>query len=88
MIPIALLKEFDTYMRRCGKVEIYTMQNKFSNCFVREARWPSGRASDTGARGRGFDPNSGHRVVSLSKIHLPLKSTGGTQEAEASFRHD
>ena len=37
----------------------------------REARWPSGRASDSGARGRGFDPHSGRRVVSLSKIHLP-----------------
>ena len=36
-----------------------------------EARWPSGRASDSGARGRGFDPHSGCRVVSLSKIHLP-----------------
>ena len=39
----------------------------------REARWPSGRASDSGARGRGFDPHPGHRVVSLSKIHLPPK---------------
>ena len=44
-----------------------------------EARWPIGRASDTGARGRGFDPHSGLRVVSscrvvsLSKIHLPPK---------------
>ena len=28
---------------------------------------PSGRASDSGARGRGFDPHSGRRVVSLSK---------------------
>ena len=40
---------------------------------TREARWPSGRASDSGARGRGFDPLSGRRVVSLSKIHLPPK---------------
>ena len=32
------------------------------------ARWPSGRALDSGARGRGFDPHSGRRVVSLSKI--------------------
>ena len=39
----------------------------------REVRWPSGRASDSGARGRGFDPHSGRRVVSLSKIHLPPK---------------
>ena len=29
------------------------------------------------------DPHSGRRVVSLSKIHLPLKSTGNTQEAVA-----
>ena len=39
----------------------------------REAPWPSGRASDSGARGRGFDPHSGRRFVSLSKIHLPPK---------------
>ena len=35
----------------------------------KEARWPSGRASDSGERGRGFDPHSGRRVVSLSKTH-------------------
>ena len=40
---------------------------------IREARWPSCRASDSGARNRGFDPHSGRRVVSLSKIHLPPK---------------
>ena len=50
--------------------------------------WPSGRVSDSGARGRGFDPHSGCRVVSLSKIHLPPKSTGYTQEAVAPSRHD
>ena len=38
-----------------------------------EVLWPSGRASDSGARGLGFDPHSGRLVVSLSKIHLPLK---------------
>ena len=38
-----------------------------------EARWPGGRASDSGARGRGFDPHSGRRVESLRKIHLPPK---------------
>ena len=37
----------------------------------RVARWPSGRALDSGARSRGFDPHSGRHVVSLSKIHLP-----------------
>ena len=40
---------------------------------IREALWPSGRASDSGVRGRGFDPHSGCRFVSLSKIHLPAK---------------
>ena len=41
-----------------------------SVCTNREARWPSGRASDSEARGRGFDSHSGRRVGSLSKIHL------------------
>ena len=44
-----------------------------------EARWPSGRASDARVRDQGFDPHSGRGVVSLSKIHLPPKSTGNTQ---------
>ena len=39
----------------------------------REARWPSGRASDSGARGQDFEPHLGRRVVSLSKMHLPPK---------------
>ena len=47
-----------------------------------------GTASNSGARGRVFDPHSGRRVVSLRKIHLPPKSTGNTQEAVAPFRHD
>ena len=42
--------------------------------FVLEAGWPGGRASDSGARGRGFDLHSGRHVVSLSKIHLPPKN--------------
>ena len=41
--------------------------------FRKEARLPGGRASYSGARGQGFDPHSGCRVVSLSKIHLPPK---------------
>ena len=44
-----------------------------SNISKREARWPSCRASDSGARGWEFDPHSDHLVVSLSKIHLPPK---------------
>ena len=51
-------------------------------------RWPGGRESDSGARGRGFDPHSGRRVVSLRKIHLLTKSTGNTEEAVAPSRHD
>ena len=49
-----------------GKVRCYPKK-------LREAPWPSGRASDSGARGRGYDPQSGRRLVSLSKIHLPPK---------------
>ena len=40
---------------------------------IREAPWPSGWASDSLARGRGFDSHSCHLVVSLSKMHLPPK---------------
>ena len=36
----------------------------------------------------GFDPHSGLRVVSLSKIHYLQKSTGNTQKAVAPSRHD
>ena len=46
------------------------------------------RASDSGARGWEFDPHLGHRIVSLSKTHLPPKSTGNTQGAVAPSKHD
>ena len=51
-----------------------------------EALWPV--ASDSVARSREFDPHSGCRVVSVSKIHLSPKSTGNTQEAMAPSRHE
>ena len=38
-------------------------------------RWLSGRASDTGAKGPGFEPHY-RRVVSLSKTFKALQSTG------------
>ena len=55
--------------------------------------------SDFGSGGRGFEPHSGRRVVSLSKTYLPpppppkkkkkrKKCTGNTQEAVALFQHD
>ena len=54
----------------------------------RGARLLSGRASDSGARGRGFDIYL-RRVVSLSKdTFTPPKSTGNTQEAVAPSRHE
>ena len=56
------------------------------NSCIREARWSSGRASDSESRGGGFDPHSGRLAVSLTKIHLP--PTGNTQEAVAPSRHD
>ena len=36
---------------------ITNSQNTKSTVWSKEARWPSGRASDSGARGRGFDPH-------------------------------
>ena len=44
--------------------------------------------SDSGSRGRGFEPHSGRRVVSLSKTYLLPKSTGNTQKAVAPSQHD
>ena len=39
------------------------------------ARWPSGRASYSGARGRVFDSHSGRRVVSLMLCHGRLEGS-------------
>ena len=55
-------------VRLCAHVKSSLVQK-----LQREAPSPSGRASDSGARGQGFDPHSGRRVVSLSKKHLPPK---------------
>ena len=44
--------------------------------------------SDSGSRDRGFEPHSGHRVVSMSKTYLPPKNTGNTQEAVTPSQHD
>ena len=49
------------------------------------ARWLSGRASDSGERGRGFETYL-RRVVSLTKTLLP-ESTGNTEEAVAPSQH-
>ena len=69
--------------------KLHTKQHRsFTKRTYREVRWPSGRAPDSRARGRGFDPHSGRRVVSLSKMRLPPESTGNTQEAVAPSRHD
>ena len=43
-----------------------TLNMQSTNHFFRAARWLSGRVSDSGARGRGFDTYR-RRVVSLSK---------------------
>ena len=52
-----------------------------------DVRWPSGRASDSGARGRGFDPHSG-RCILEQETFTSQKSTDNTQEAMAPSRHD
>ena len=44
------------------------------------AQWLSGRVLDSRPRGCGFEPRQRHCVVSLSKTHLSLLSTGSTQD--------
>ena len=44
------------------------------------AQWISGRVLVLRPRGRGIEPHQYHNVVSLSKAHLSLLSTGSTQE--------
>ena len=52
---------------------LFVVMFKEQNIFSYFCAGPSDRASDSGARGRGFNPQSGRHVVSLSKIHLPPK---------------
>ena len=44
------------------------------------AQWLSGRVFDSRRKGHGFEPHRYHCVVSLSKTHSSLLSTGSTQE--------
>ena len=44
------------------------------------AQWLSGRMLESRLRGRGFEAHPRHCVVTLSKTHLSLLSTGSTQE--------
>ena len=75
-------------MRRVFFVKAYACYNHFLVHWRitrhAEGRWPSGRASDPGARGQGFDPHSGRRVVFFEQDPFTSpKSTGNTQEAVA-----
>ena len=49
------------------------------------AQWLSGRDLDSRPRGRGFEPHRRHCVVSLSKPHLSLLSTGSTKEGPSRY---
>ena len=74
--------------RKKRNCTIYVVEIKGLISSIREARWPSGRASDSRARDRGFDPHSGRHVVFLGKLHLLPKSTDNTKEAVAPSQHD
>ena len=57
-------------------------------CNFMGALWPSGKVSDSGARGRGFD-NYLRCVVSLSKKHIYSPQTNGNaREAVAPSQDD
>ena len=50
------------------------------NMIIKGVQWLSGRVLDSRPRGRRLEPQWRHCVVSLSKTHLSLLSTGSTQE--------
>ena len=54
--------------------------NKIRVYHLEWPQWLSGRVIDSRPSGRGFEPHRGQYVVSLSKTHLCLLSTGSTQE--------
>ena len=56
-----------------------SMMKVFKN-LKQKNRERSGRVPDSGIRVYGFEPHQHPCVVSLSKTHLPLLSTGSTQE--------
>ena len=51
------------------RIHILSILRTKTHLFIRGVQWPSGRASDSGARGQRFETYL-RRVVSLSKIHL------------------
>ena len=55
---------------------------------IRGARWRSGRVLDLRSKGRGFEIQRRHCVVSLSKTLYPLLNTGMTHDVRKSSRHD
>ena len=77
-----------------GKTVIKSFNGKNLQEMTKLTEYSQGRGgrvantSDSGSRGRGFEPHSGGRVVSLNKTYLPPKSTGNTQEAVALSQHD
>ena len=71
-----------------SKCSFYYNLPKMSNTLDRGRGGLVVNTSDSGSRGRGFEPHSGRRVVSLSKTYLPPNRTGNTQEAVALSQHD
>ena len=52
----------------------------YSSFYFLGGQWLSGRMLDSGLWGSGVDSHPRHCVVTLSKTHLSLLSTGITQE--------
>ena len=73
LLYVTILPHYNAYKKQT----LVTLHECIAYChdIEGEAQWPSGRVSDSGARGRGFNPHSGRRVVSLSNLHLPPKKS-------------
>ena len=80
--PVSLFVDEMIRLTSVTSLEVHKHSNQIQPIRnqLRGARWPSGRVSDSGARGRGFNTYL-RRVVSLNKDTY-------TQEAVASSRHD
>ena len=63
---VMVLKEIKTHETQSEHCALLENSDKYEQDHYRGARWLSGRVSDSGARGRGFETYR-RRVVSLSK---------------------
>ena len=76
---VTRMKRANVLLYSVQRVNFYSRQ-QLNILFPEGAQWLSGRVLDSRLRDQGFKPNQCLYVVSLSKTHLSLLSSGSTQE--------